>query len=94
MKYLIPLLLTAILAGTVLASEENPREENHCTCECTCDETVEDCTGDCCTCEAEDCSETGTCDESCVNCTCDEEKAEKAEPVTSPCGGCPGGGCR
>ena len=93
MKYLIPFMLTAILAGTVIASGETPDEENQCTCECTCDEAVEDCTGDCCTCEAEDCSETGTCDEACENCTCTEEKTEKTEPVTSPCGGCPGGGC-
>jgi len=96
MKYLIPFILTVILAGTVLASGDSPEEENQCTCECTCDEAVEDCTGDCCTCEEEDCSETGTCDRSCDNCTCTEEEpqeTETAQPATSHCGGCPRGGC-
>ena len=53
MKNLLAIMLTVLLAGTVLASGHGDEPCDDCTCEeCTCEDcTCDDCSSEECTCE-------------------------------------------
>lgn len=91
MKLITLTTMVLVLAGFAFAEDCNHEDcdgVTPCT-DCTCEETVEGCTGDCCTCDAEECDDDCTCE--CDDC---EHTAEVAVE-DSHCGaggrheGCP-----